>query len=671
MSKKLLILGCAFCALFIILIFSPVSAEQENQGPGQGLSDKGKVISPETVSRVTILAEVIETKAVSIRYGEEGLEKLLEIKRQELPPTLERLENIEDRSVLDLQPSPFAPPLGTNFMGITYTYWYPPDPILAAGPDHIVVVVNSSWAIYTKTGTKLFQTTLGNWFSNVLPGADPFDPKIIYDHHAGRWIILALAGIDTTPSYYLISVSQTSDPTGLWWNWALRADIDGSNPTNNWADYPGLGFDEGSAIYITSNQYLVGGGFQYAKLRILYKSQLYSGAALSWWDFWNWTNENGSKVFTWKPAHTFDSPSVEYLVNTHWSSANWVTLWALTNPLGAPPTLTRQATVSVASYSAPPDAQQLGGPELIATNDCRTQDVQYRNGYAYTAFPVAYNWGSGTVSAIRYLKINTSTNSAVADITYGADGFYYYFPAVYTTSDERVVMVFNRSSSTEYAGCRYVGDFPNDLASAQLKAGEGYYTLGGTPHRWGDYSGIGVDPAQTCRIWMYSEYATTNTNRWGTWVGEVTFGPTPTSVSATSGCKEIQICWSDVWGETSYNIYRDGSYLNSVGADMICYTDDGGLDTSTHCYEVTTMSGCGESPKSFPPVCAKAFSTGDVNGDYAVNVSDVIYLINYLFKGGPAPVTGICADPNCDTQTDVSDVIYLINYLFKGGPPPC
>jgi hypothetical protein len=62
---------------------------------------------------------------------------------------------------------------------------------------------------------------------------------------------------------------------------------------------------------------------------------------------------------------------------------------------------------------------------------------------------------------------------------------------------------------------------------------------------------------------------------------------------------------------------------------------------------------------------------GDVNGDAESNVSDVIYLINYLFKGGPfpTPIWG-CGDLQCDGKVDVADVIYLINYLFKGGPPP-
>jgi hypothetical protein len=62
---------------------------------------------------------------------------------------------------------------------------------------------------------------------------------------------------------------------------------------------------------------------------------------------------------------------------------------------------------------------------------------------------------------------------------------------------------------------------------------------------------------------------------------------------------------------------------------------------------------------------------GDANGDGKVTVSDVVFLVNYLFKGGPAPVPLESGNANCDTKVTVSDVVYLVNYLFKGGPPPC
>lgn len=69
-----------------------------------------------------------------------------------------------------------------------------------------------------------------------------------------------------------------------------------------------------------------------------------------------------------------------------------------------------------------------------------------------------------------------------------------------------------------------------------------------------------------------------------------------------------------------------------------------------------------------------AISRGEVNNDHKLDVADVNYLVNYLFKGGPPPkpVVGI-GDCNCDGQVSLSDVVYLQNYLFKGGakPPFC
>jgi hypothetical protein len=63
---------------------------------------------------------------------------------------------------------------------------------------------------------------------------------------------------------------------------------------------------------------------------------------------------------------------------------------------------------------------------------------------------------------------------------------------------------------------------------------------------------------------------------------------------------------------------------------------------------------------------------GNVNGDpnNLVNVSDVIFLINYLFRGGAVPPCMEEANANGDSKVTVRDVVYLFNYLFKGGPPP-
>ena len=63
---------------------------------------------------------------------------------------------------------------------------------------------------------------------------------------------------------------------------------------------------------------------------------------------------------------------------------------------------------------------------------------------------------------------------------------------------------------------------------------------------------------------------------------------------------------------------------------------------------------------------------GDVNADNRITVSDVVYMINWIFGGGPEPIPDqFVGDVNCDATANISDVVYLIDYIFGGGPAPC
>jgi hypothetical protein len=61
---------------------------------------------------------------------------------------------------------------------------------------------------------------------------------------------------------------------------------------------------------------------------------------------------------------------------------------------------------------------------------------------------------------------------------------------------------------------------------------------------------------------------------------------------------------------------------------------------------------------------------GDVTGDEIINVGDVVYLVSYLYKGGPAPDPVWVGDCNCDDIVNVGDIVFLVSYLYKGGPEP-
>jgi len=65
-----------------------------------------------------------------------------------------------------------------------------------------------------------------------------------------------------------------------------------------------------------------------------------------------------------------------------------------------------------------------------------------------------------------------------------------------------------------------------------------------------------------------------------------------------------------------------------------------------------------------------AFEHGDANANGGVTISDVVYIVNYLFKDGPKPVPLETGDVNGNNECTIADAVYLVNYLFKDGNPP-
>jgi len=61
---------------------------------------------------------------------------------------------------------------------------------------------------------------------------------------------------------------------------------------------------------------------------------------------------------------------------------------------------------------------------------------------------------------------------------------------------------------------------------------------------------------------------------------------------------------------------------------------------------------------------------GDANGDNQILLSDIVKIINFLFKSAPAPNPLCRGDANGSGTVLLSDIVYLVNFLFKSGPVP-
>jgi hypothetical protein len=78
----------------------------------------------------------------------------------------------------------------------------------------------------------------------------------------------------------------------------------------------------------------------------------------------------------------------------------------------------------------------------------------------------------------------------------------------------------------------------------------------------------------------------------------------------------------------------------------------------------------GEQGESWNIYCSIPFTRADASGDGIIDPGDLVYLMNHLFRNGPAPVPLAAGDADCDTSVNSSDVVYLINYLFRSEAPP-
>ena len=465
-------------------------------------------------------------------------------------------------------PESSAPALSSTIEGIDFDldaalngfYHIPPDPIGAAGPGHVVAVVNTSIFWSTKTGTNVFVQSLSNFFSPLSPLTNTFDPKVIYDQFAGRFVVVTLervnSGLANSPdniSKILVAVSKTSDPNGGFWFHQINSKIT-IGGLERWADYPGFAVDE-EAVYITANMFgfpapssqPFGGARQW----IINKTPFYSGGAASVTVHDAATAAGGFQGTT-QPAHVFGAAPA--------GVGTWLVLYSglsdgvneflsvirINNPITAP-TFTHQLVPlgNIDNTAAGmPDAPQMGTSVLIETNDSRALNAVWRNNNLYVAATVNPPTGpdAGQATA-HWIRVNTSNlagltladqgNIGGEDIDAGAHTF---FPAIAVNAAETVAIGFALSGPGVFPGAYYTtraaGDAPGTVTATEtLAAGLGYYirTFGGPRNRWGDYSGMAVDPSDGNTFWVFNEYAKTRgtafggeDGRWATRFGRFT-----------------------------------------------------------------------------------------------------------------------------------------------------
>lgn len=445
----------------------------------------------------------------------------------------------------------------------------PPDPDLMVGANHIVVGVNTSFAIYSKSGNLLagpirYADLWSDGQGGTLCGPGPveeqllFDPFSTYDESAGRYILGITANYAPPGSplpgmngYLCLAVSQSSDPTQGWYLYSVDA-----NPgagTDYFADFPHIGTGQ-QAIYASANMFNLFTGKIQMYAYAIEKSNLYAGNStiysrvpvsvggrLAVLRSFYLTLEpvdlhgynNGGWPTNPDEPHYFVASKIRALCPGGSCSDSSLKVYAYSNPFTLP-TVTNIKTLSVDPYRPPVAQPQLGGNDLKA-NDTRLLDAEYRSGDVWVAHHTTCNPGSGNVMCVRWYQIdvNGSNTSLVQQGTFASNGEFRSFPSLAVDRCGNMALGYTKTSAAMYPGVFVAGRELNDplgqlKGETQAKAGERPYvseiSADVPPHRWGDYTQLVTDPNGRI-LWYIGEYAGNQNppdpNRevyWSTWV---------------------------------------------------------------------------------------------------------------------------------------------------------
>jgi len=417
----------------------------------------------------------------------------------------------------------------------------PPDGAIAAGPNNLVVVVNTALKVFTKTGTLLAgPINLASFLARGSSLTIATDPFADYDPVANRFMLGALFRDLSYNSAVNIAVSGSGDPTATWYVYSFP--VAGAN---NLLDFPHATNGPG-AIYLAGNVFASGLLFTGARVYAYDKSAMYAGAVASftYWDVG--LNAAGNPGDTLSPAHGVTGAPAMYFIsadNFYCSKCSTISVFKWSDPFGLS-SFTLQGGVSVTPYGQPPNAPELGGGTVV-TNDARNLETYWSNGTLYGAHAIGFNPGSGTVASAQWYQIGTldTAPALVQEGIVASNGQHRYFPTIAVDGSGDAFLAYSYSSSSDYVGIRYTARLANDPLGTMtqpetvMKAGE----ANANGSRWGDY-GIAVSDGSGT-IWNFLEYAKAG-SLWGTWVGSVslmspapdfTIGATPASRTVVAG----------------------------------------------------------------------------------------------------------------------------------------
>ncbi|MFM2017554.1 MAG: hypothetical protein RL007_1210 [Bacteroidota bacterium] len=444
-----------------------------------------------------------------------------------------------------------APVVGFGVQGNVFNNGTPTDNEIAVGNNGMLISVQNSnvFRYNTNTSTPLTNQSLAGFFAPLQNNGSKYDPKVLYDPQANRFILMCLAGYTSSNTNLLVGFSNSDSINGTWHLYEIPGNPFGDTA---WSDYPMIAVNN-NELFLTVNQVYDGQpwqtGFKETFIWQINKWDGYSGDSLRT-QLHSGINTNGRPVRNLCPVEhagaPTSSPAMYFLSDRNLDASNdTIFLVTITDTINAPgQQLTVQMMESNTSYFAPIQADQPGSGGQLSTNDARIQGayllnntIQFVNATTDTA--------TGNVGIYHGVVSNVNTSPTVRGTIYADTLLDYGYPNLawvgYDASDYTSMIMFLHSAASVNPGYSVMlaDTSGNFSVRTNAKSGTGAVSLLSGDERWGDYTGIQrrYDIGGTC--WVNGYYGMSN-GAHSTWICEVGRS-SDVSVQQNTTSSEIQL----------------------------------------------------------------------------------------------------------------------------------
>ena len=433
-----------------------------------------------------------------------------------------------------------SPNVPTNFDGIGATGVLPPDPIGAVGPNHYIQMVNSAFAIYDKTGTRLAGpsqiNSLWKQFGGACENQNDGDPVVRYDHLADRWLVSQFAVDD---HMQCIAISRGPDPVSSgWFLYAFPTkDASGNAVT---PDYPKIGVwpdgyymstqrgfpSEGLDVWVFErDKMLAGQPARQVQFAIAAPSIVLQPSDLT------------------GPAPPAGTPNyfVRPVDGQRFSGNDRLEVFEFAVDWSAPANSTFKLAASIPTAAF---------DSVLCTNDllgaCVPQPntaVRLETLTAWPMFRAQYrNFGTrqtlllnhsvdatgSDIAGVRWYELRKTVSTPwkiFQQGTHSPDNVNRWMGSIAMDQAGNIALGYSVANSTTFPGLRVA---TRTRTTAKGKMGPEIVIVNGggsqtnSAARWGDYGSMDVDPARPCTFWYTSlYYAQTSSAGWRTRVAEI------------------------------------------------------------------------------------------------------------------------------------------------------